>query len=294
NFLSYRKESFRGLHSLRRYYPHQVQRVFLTTLLSGPLAPHKITRNPCEMQVRFIFNLYQNDELFFGYNVNMTLNAIEQHRFNMIEQQIRTWEVLDPEVLNLLHQVPREKFVPTEYQGVAFADTEIPLYEDVCMLAPKLEARLIQSLSLQKKDHVLVVGSGSGYLSALTASLVKNVVSVDINPYFTKLAKQNCQKIKLNNIEFVTGDGSLGWLKMGWLKNQPYDAILFAGSLPHLPVSIRNQLNVNGRILAILGEAPSMHATLITRLNDQDFEEEILFETVVPSLQVKHENTFIF
>jgi len=289
NFLSYRKESFRGLHSLRRYYPHQVQRVFLTTLLSGPLAPHKITRNPCEMQVRFIFNLYQNDELFFGYNVNMTLNAIEQHRFNMIEQQIRTWEVLDPEVLNLLHQVPREKFVPTEYQGVAFADTEIPLYEDVCMLAPKLEARLIQSLSLQKKDHVLVVGSGSGYLSALTASLVKNVVSVDINPYFTKLAKQNCQKIKLNNIEFVTGDGSLGWSK-----NQPYDAILFAGSLPHLPVSIRNQLNVNGRILAILGEAPSMHATLITRLNDQDFEEEILFETVVPSLQVKHENTFIF
>ena len=287
--MSYRKESFRGLHSLRRYYPHQVQRVFLTTLLSGPLAPHKITRNPCEMQVRFIFNLYQNDELFFGYNVNMTLNAIEQHRFNMIEQQIRTWEVLDPEVLNLLHQVPREKFVPTEYQGVAFADTEIPLYDDVCMLAPKLEARLIQSLSLQKKDHVLVVGSGSGYLSALTASLVKNVVSVDINPYFTKLAKQNCQKIKLNNIEFVTGDGSLGWLK-----NQPYDAILFAGSLPHLPVSIRNQLNVNGRILAILGEAPSMHATLITRLNDQDFEEEILFETVVPSLQVKHENTFIF
>ena len=287
--MSYRKESFRGLHSLRRYYPHQVQRVFLTTLLSGPLAPHKITRNPCEMQVRFIFNLYQNDELFFGYNVNMILNAIEQHRFNMIEQQIRTWEVLDPEVLNLLHQVPREKFVPTEYQGVAFADTEIPLYEDVCMLAPKLEARLIQSLSLQKKDHVLVVGSGSGYLSALTASLVKNVVSVDINPYFTKLAKQNCQKIKLNNIEFVTGDGSLGWLK-----NQPYDAILFAGSLPHLPESIRNQLNVNGRILAILGEAPSMHATLITRLNDQDFEEEILFETVVPSLQVKHENTFIF
>ena len=287
--MSYRKESFRGLHSLRRYYPHQVQRVFLTTLLSGPLAPHKITRNPCEMQVRFIFNLYQNDELFFGYNVNMTLNAIEQHRFNMIEQQIRTWEVLDPEVLNLLHQVPREKFVPTEYQGVAFADTEIPLYEDICMLAPKLEARLIQSLSLQKKDHVLVVGSGSGYLSALTASLVKNVVSVDINPYFTKLAKQNCQKIKLNNIEFVTGDGSLGWLK-----NQPYDAILFAGSLPHLPESIRNQLNVNGRILAILGEAPSMHATLITRLNDQDFEEEILFETVVPSLQVKHENTFIF
>ena len=241
------------------------------------------------MQVRFIFNLYQNDELFFGYNVHMTMNTIEQHRFNMIEQQIRTWEVLDPEVLDLLHQVPREKFVPTEYQGVAFADTEIPLHEDVCMLAPKLEARLIQSLSLQKKDHVLVVGSGSGYLSALTASLVKNVISVDINPYFTKLAKQNCQKIKLSNIEFVTGDGSLGWVK-----NQPYDAILFSGSLPHLPVSIRNQLNVNGRLLVILGEAPSMHATLITRLNDQDFEEEILFETVVPSLQVKHENTFIF
>jgi protein-L-isoaspartate(D-aspartate) O-methyltransferase len=241
------------------------------------------------MQDRFIFNENQNSELFFGYNMRMTLNTIEQHRFNMIEQQIRTWEVLDPEVLNLLHQVPREKFVPAAYQGVAFADTEIPLHDDVCMLAPKLEARLIQSLSLQKQDHALVVGSGSGYLTALVASLVKNVVSVDINPYFTKLAKQNCEKLKLNNIEFVTGDGSLGWLK-----NQPYDAMLFAGSLPHAPEGVRDQLKLKGRLLVILGLAPSMHATLITRISDQDFEKEVLFETVVPSLNVKHENTFIF
>ena len=241
------------------------------------------------MQVRFIFNENQNGELFFSYNVHMTMNTIEQHRFNMIEQQIRTWEVLDPEVLNLLHQVPREKFVPTAYQGVAFADTEIPLHDDVCMLAPKLEARLIQSLSLQTKDHVLVVGSGSGYLTALAASLAKTVVSIDINPYFTKLAKQNCQKLKINNITFVTGDGS-----QGWVKDQPYDAILFAGSLPQLPESIRHQLNVNGRLLAILGEAPSMHATLITKTSNKDFEEEILFETVVPPLLVKHENTFVF
>ena len=241
------------------------------------------------MQVRFIFNLYQNDELFFGYNGDMTLNTIEQHRFNMIEQQIRTWEVLDPEVLNLLHQVPREKFVPMAYQGVAFADTEIPLHDDVTMLAPKLEARLIQSLSLQKQDHVLVIGSGSGYLTALIASLVKDVVSVDINPYFTKLAKQNCQKLKFNNIEFVTGDGSLGWLK-----NQPYDAMLFTGSLPYLPQGVRDQLKLNGRLLAILGIAPSMHATLIKRTSHQDFAKEILFETVVPSLHVKHENTFVF
>jgi len=241
------------------------------------------------MQVRFIFNENQNGELFFGYNVHMTMNTIEQHRFNMIEQQIRTWEVLDPEVLNLLHQVPREKFVPTAYQGVAFADTEIPLHDGVLMLAPKLEARLIQSLSLQKKDHVLVVGSGSGYLTALAASLTKTVVSIDINPYFTKLAKQNCQKLKINNITFVTGDGSLGWAK-----DQPYDAILFAGSLPQLPETIRHQLNINGRLLAILGEAPSMHATLITKTSNKDFEEEILFETVVPPLLVKHENTFVF
>ncbi len=219
----------------------------------------------------------------------MTMSTIEQNRFNMIEQQIRTWEVLDPEVLNLLHQVPREKFVPAQYQGVAFADTEIPLHDDVCMLAPKLEARLIQSLSLQKEDHVLVVGSGSGYLTALVASLVKNVVSVDINPYFTKLAKQNCEKLKLNNIEFVTGDASLGWLK-----KQPYDAILFAGSLPQEPEGVRDQLKLKGRLLIILGLAPSMHATLITRISDQDFEKEVLFETVVPSLRVQHENTFIF
>jgi len=219
----------------------------------------------------------------------MTMSTIEQNRFNMIEQQIRTWEVLDPEVLNLLHQVPREKFVPAQYQGVAFADTEIPLHDDVCMLAPKLEARLIQSLSLQKEDHVLVVGSGSGYLTALVSSVVKNVVSVDINPYFTKLAKQNCEKLKLNNIEFVTGDASLGWLK-----KQPYDAILFAGSLPQEPNGIRDQLKLKGRLLIILGLAPSMHATLITRISDQDFEKEVLFETVVPSLRVQHENTFIF
>jgi protein-L-isoaspartate(D-aspartate) O-methyltransferase len=217
------------------------------------------------------------------------MSTIEQNRFNMIEQQIRTWEVLDPEVLNLLHQVPREKFVPAQYQGVAFADTEIPLHDDVCMLAPKLEARLIQSLSLQKEDHVLVVGSGSGYLTALVASVVKNVVSVDINPYFTKLAKQNCEKLKLNNIEFVTGDASLGWLK-----KQPYDAILFAGSLPQEPEGVRDQLKLKGRLLIILGLAPSMHATLITRISDQDFEKEVLFETVVPSLHVQHENTFIF
>jgi protein-L-isoaspartate(D-aspartate) O-methyltransferase len=185
--------------------------------------------------------------------------------------------------------VPREKFVPTAYQGVAFADTEIPLHDDVCMLAPKLEARLIQSLSLQKEDHVLVVGSGSGYLTALVATLVKTVVSVDINPYFTKLAKQNCEKLKLNNIEFVTGDASLGWLK-----KKPYDAMLFAGSLPHEPEGVRDQLKDKGRLLVILGLAPSMHATLITRISDQDFEKEVLFETVVPSLHVQHENTFIF
>jgi protein-L-isoaspartate(D-aspartate) O-methyltransferase len=241
------------------------------------------------MQVRFIFNENQNCELFSGYNVHMTMSTIEQNRFNMIEQQIRTWEVLDPEVLNLLHQVPREKFVPAQYQGVAFADTEIPLHDDVCMLAPKLEARLIQSLSLKKEDHVLMVGSGSGYLTALVASVVKNVVSVDINPYFTKLAKQNCEKLKLNNIEFVTGDASLGWLK-----KQPYDAILFAGSLPQEPEGVRDQLKLKGRLLVILGLAPSMHATLITRISDQDFEKEVLFETVVPSLHVQHENTFIF
>ena len=115
------------------------------------------------------------------------------------------------------------------------------------------------------------------------------MVSVDIDPYFTKLAKQNCQKLNINNITFVTGDGSLGWVK-----NQPYDAILFAGSLPHLPETIRDQLNLNGRLLAILGEAPSMRATLITKTGHQDFAEEILFETVVPPLHVKHENTFVF
>ncbi len=219
----------------------------------------------------------------------MSMNIIEQNRFNMIEQQIRTWEVLDPEVLNLLHRVPREKFVPTAYQGVAFADTEIPLQHGVSMLAPKMEARLVQSLSLQKQDYVLVVGSGSGYLTALVASLAKKVVSVDIHPDFTKLAQENCKKLKINNIEFVTGDGS-----SGWLKNQPYDAILFAGSLPYLPPKVRDQLKLHGRLLAILGTTPSMNATLITKIGDQDFEEEVLFETVLPSLEVKRENTFVF
>lgn len=208
------------------------------------------------------------------------MNAtLEQTRFNMIEQQIRTWEVLDPVVLDLLKQVPREDFVPAQYLGLAFADLEIPIGHGQRMLSPKMEARIVQSLSLKPTDRVLEVGTGSGYMTALLAKLVKQVVSVDCIPEFTENARKKLQQHGYSNIVLETGDAA-----QGWQPHAPYDVIVLTGSLPVLPAQLQQQLAVGGRLFVVVGEAPVMEATLIQRVAENTFRSDVLFETCVPEL----------
>jgi protein-L-isoaspartate(D-aspartate) O-methyltransferase len=204
----------------------------------------------------------------------------ETSRFNMIEQQIRTWEVLDPTVLQLLHDVPREHFVPKAYQGLAFADLEIPIGHGAKMLSPKLEGRMVQALGLEKTDRVLHVGTGTGYLTALLAKLSKHVISVEIEPELKKLAEQNLLSEGIVNVTLEVGDASYGWADQA-----PYDVIVFGGSSPVEPEGVREQLVVGGRMLIVVGEAPVMRATLIHRVSETGFREDVLFETCIDELK---------
>jgi protein-L-isoaspartate(D-aspartate) O-methyltransferase len=200
-------------------------------------------------------------------------------RFNMIEQQIRTWEVLDPVVLALLNEIPREHFVPTEYQGLAFADIEIPIGAGQNMLSPKLEGRILQALSVQKSHNVLHIGTGSGYVTALLASLAKHVTSVEINAELSAKAAQNLTKQSIQNVSLLVADGALG------LPNQaPFDLIVYTGSSPVEPISVRNQLAIGGSLFIVLGTGPAMQATLVQRLSEAGFRQDVLFETYVPEL----------
>lgn len=208
------------------------------------------------------------------------MNAdLEQSRFNMIEQQIRTWEVLDPVVLDLLKQVPREAFVPAQYLGLAFADLEIPIGHGQTMLSPKMEARIVQSLNLKKTDKVLEIGTGSGYMTALLARLAQQVVSVDCVPDFTAEAGRRLAAHGIANVTLESGNAALGWSA-----HVPYDVIVLTGSVPVLPAGLQQQLAVGGRLFAVVGEAPVMSATLIRRVAEQAFRSDVLFETCVPEL----------
>jgi protein-L-isoaspartate(D-aspartate) O-methyltransferase len=204
----------------------------------------------------------------------------ETSRFNMIEQQIRTWDVLDPTVLQLLNDVPREHFVPQAYQGLAFADLEIPIGHGAKMLSPKLEGRIVQAMALQKTDKVLNIGTGTGYLTALLAKLSKHVISIEIEPALKKLAEQNLLSEGIVNVTLEVGDGSHGWVGQA-----PYDVIVFGGSSPVEPEAVREQLAIGGRMLIVLGEAPVMRATLIQRVSETGFREDILFETCIDALK---------
>jgi protein-L-isoaspartate(D-aspartate) O-methyltransferase len=204
---------------------------------------------------------------------------IEQARFNMIEQQIRPWEVLDPKVLDLLFVVKREDFVPAAYRNLAFADLEIPIGSGQVMLAPRVEARLLQELGIRNTDKVLEIGTGSGYMAALLAASAAHVVSIESRPELADFARQNLERAGITNVTVETGDGSQGWSHRG-----PYDAIVVSGSLPVLPPALLKQLRVGGRLAAIVGEAPVMEAQLITCTADGVFNTINLFETVVPGL----------
>ncbi|AOJ74924.1 protein-L-isoaspartate O-methyltransferase [Burkholderia ubonensis] len=204
---------------------------------------------------------------------------IEQARFNMIEQQIRPWDVLDLEVLGLLSIVKRENFVPAAYRDLAFADLELPLPGGHKMLFPRVEARVLQELAVKKHENVLLIGAGSGYLAALFAARAQHVTAIDIDPVVAKLAEDNLRNNGVTNVEVALGDGS-----RGWPAKAPYDVICVAGGLPVVPQEMLEQLKVGGRLSAFVGGRPVMKAQVITRIDDTQYRVADVFETYVDHL----------
>lgn len=211
---------------------------------------------------------------------NAAIPDLERTRFFMVEQQIRTWEVLDPVVLDLLMHLHREDFVPATHRALAFADMEIPLGHGEVMLAPKMEARMVQDLALKSTDSILEVGTGSGYMTALLASLGRHVYSVDIVPEFTRAAGSKLAAAGISNVSLETGDAARGWDRHG-----PYDAIVLTGSVPLLPDSFAQNLSPGGRLIAVVGEAPVMKMQLLTRGHGGASHSVTLLETCVPPLK---------
>ena len=204
---------------------------------------------------------------------------IEQARFNMIEQQIRPWNVLDEDVLALLHVVKREQFVPKAYENLAFADVEIPLPGGETMFNPKVEARIVQEIAVKKHENVLEIGTGSGYMASLLAHKARHVTTVEIQPESVALAKENLAKAGVGNVSVEEGNGA-----QGWSKGTEYDVIVVSGGLPVLPEALVKQLKVGGRMIAILGEAPAMSCQLITRTSETAHDAVKVFETVAKPL----------
>jgi protein-L-isoaspartate(D-aspartate) O-methyltransferase len=214
---------------------------------------------------------------------------LEQVRFNMIEQQIRPWDVLDIRVLDVLKLVRREQFVPAASKSLAFVDTEISLGHGVAMWQPKMEARALQALSLKASDSVLEVGTGSGYLTALLARMAKQVTSVEIEPELHALALRNLLAHHIDNVTLQVGDAAQCW------GEAEYDAIVLTGSVPMVPAAYKNQLKIGGRLFAIIGDAPAMQAQLITRTAADVFETSTLFETAVALLKnARQPQRFVF
>lgn len=209
---------------------------------------------------------------------NNTLREVA--RFNMIEQQIRTWEVLDPAVLALLDEVPREHFVAESQQGLAFADVELPIGQGQTMLSPKLEGRILQALSVKKTDKVLLIGTGSGYLTALLAKQAAHVDAVEIYAELSEIAKKRLEQQHIYNVTLHVADGA-----NGFTSSAPYDVIVFTGSLQLHPSAAEKQLNVGGRMFAVVGEMPIMQATLTQRMSEGACRKEVLFETCLPPLE---------
>ena len=204
---------------------------------------------------------------------------IEQARFNMIEQQIRPWDVLNLGVLELLAIIKREDFVPPEHRGMAFVDTEIPLPGGECMLAPKVEARLLQELAVHKHERVLEIGAGSGYMAALLAHRAQHVTTLEIHPELAGFAAANLKRAGLANVSVVTADGSQALPADG-----PFDVIVLSGSVAEVPEALLAQLKVGGRLAAIVGHEPVMRALLITRNADHGLTRSVLFDTVAARL----------
>ena len=209
----------------------------------------------------------------------MNQSEIEQARFNMIEQQIRTWDVLDQRVLDVMNSIPREQFVPEHYRSLAFADTNIPLGHEQVMMAPKLEGRLLQALAITPGDSVLEIGTGSGYLTACLARLGKQVTSIDITADFTTAAAAKLEAQGISNITLETFDAA-----EGIESEKRYDVIAVTGSLPLLQQQFQKNLAVGGRLFIITGSLPIMEANLISRVDENHWSSECLLETCIPPL----------
>jgi protein-L-isoaspartate(D-aspartate) O-methyltransferase len=207
----------------------------------------------------------------------------EQARFNMIEQQIRPWDVLDGQILALLAVVQREDFVPPACKALAFVDMEIPLPPQAnpsqCMLAPRVEARLLQDLAVQKHEKVLEIGTGSGYMAALLGHRAQQVITLEIDPTLAETARKNLQKAGIYNTEVRVADGAGAAVSDG-----PFDVIVLSGSVAEVPASLLAQLKVGGRLSAIVGEEPMMRATLITRVGPEAWSTTQAWDTIVPRL----------
>ncbi len=203
---------------------------------------------------------------------------VELARHNMVESQVRTWDVTDPRVLELVARAPREDYVPAQYRSLAFVDMALPLGHGQVMMAPKLEARLLQALEIGPKDKVLEVGTGSGFMTSLLAALGAHVVSVEIVPEFSQEAARKLEAHGVKNVTLEVGDAA-----NGWARSAPYDVILITGSLPVLPESFASSLAPHGRMIAIAGQSPAMEVKLIRRL-DGTLRESSLFETDLPPL----------
>lgn len=198
----------------------------------------------------------------------------DQARFNMVEQQIRPWEVLDPQVLDLLESTHREDFVPVKYRKMAFSDIAIPLDNNQHMMRPVIEGRLLQALELQSDETVLEIGTGSGFITACLAQMAKRVVSVDIHEQFTRDAAPKLKDKGLDNVELESGDAMTGWQP-----EQAHDVLVVTGSVEDVPDHFRGWVNPGGRMFIICGESPAMEAKLFTKLNATEWREESLFET---------------
>jgi len=210
---------------------------------------------------------------------------LEKARFNMVEQQVRPWDVLDQTVLDLLLVVRRENFVPPQYRALAFSDMEIPLRFDgtdtgEAMWAPKMEARVLQELAIKRHETALEIGTGSGFFSALLAHKAQQVVSIEIDPSLHRFGASNLERAGIHNVRLELGDGS-----RGWAGRAPYNVIVVTGSLPVVPTALRNQLKLGGRLAAVVGSDPVMSAEIITRVSETSFDTTKLFETRVRPLR---------
>lgn len=202
---------------------------------------------------------------------------LDQARFFMVEQQIRPWDVLDPQVLDLLETLPRHGFVLPDQQKLAYSDIELPIGENQHMLMPKIEAKILQAIDVAETDDVLEIGTGSGYMTALLSALAKSVTTVEIHESLQQIAK--ARLTDFNNIRFQLGDASQTWNDLS-----DYDVIVLTGSCGKVPESYKTKLKLGGRLFAIVGSSPAMEAKLITRLSEHEWLEESLFETDVTPL----------